>query len=205
MQDEIARVAHPVIGYTLKIRDRLDRGEDVSRDRTFAELERLLTPTAGSRSAFAKEDEVRYALTCWVDELFILHSPWRERWNESKLEFQLFRSNDRASRFWEKANRALAAGDVGLVELFLLSVALGFRGDLAEDPDRLAEWTASARRLIDVELAHAWVNPPGREPRIHVPPLPAREQFTRASALVGILSLVVIPVLVLFLMLQLAD
>lgn len=205
MQDDIARMAHPIIGYTLKIKDRLDRGEDVSRERTFAELERLLTPTAGSHSAFAKEDDVRYALTCWVDELFILHSRWRERWNESKLEFQLFRSNDRASRFWEKANRALSAGDAGLVELFLLCVALGFRGDLAEDPPRLAEWTGSARRLIDVELARAWVNPPGREPRIHVPPLPARTRFTSASARLGVLALVVIPIVVLFLMLRLGD
>lgn len=205
MQDEVARIAHPVIGYALKIKDRLDRGEDVSPDRTHAELERLLTPTAGSRSAFAKEEDVRYALTCWVDELFILHSPWRQRWNESKLEFQLFRSNERASRFWEKANRALAAGDVALVEVFLLCAALGFRGDLAEDRERLVEWTESARRLIDAELARAWVNPPGREPRIHVPPLSARRRFARASARVGILALVVIPIVVLFLMLRLGD
>jgi type VI secretion system protein ImpK len=205
MQDEVARMAHPVVSYTLKIKDRLDRGEDVSPDRTHAELERLLTPTAGSRSAFAKEEDVRYALTCWVDELFILHSPWRQRWNEAKLEFQLFRSNDRASRFWEKAKRALATGDVALVEVFLLCVALGFRGDLADDRGRLIEWTASARRLIDVELARLWINPPGREPRIHVPPLSARERFSRASARVGILALVVIPIVVLFLMLRLGD
>lgn len=205
MQDEVARMAHPVISYTLKMKDRLDRGEDVSLDRTHADLERLLTPTAGSRAAFAKEEDVRYAVTCWVDELFILHSPWRQRWNESKLEFQLFRSNDRASRFWEKANRALAAGDVALVEVFLLCVALGFRGDLADDPARLGEWTDSARRLIEVEMARAWTNPPGREPRIHVPPLSARRRFAGASARVGILALVVIPIVVLFLMMRLGD
>ena len=205
MQDEVARLSHPVIGYTLKIKDRLDRGEEVSLDRTFAELVRLLTPTAGSRTAFAKEEEVRYALTCWADELFILHSPWRQRWNESKLEFQLFRSNDRASRFWEKANRALAAGDVALVEVFLLCVSLGFRGDLAEDQPRLLAWTDSARRLVDVELARAWVTPPGREPRIHVPPLPARARFLGAASRVGVLALVVIPIVVLFLMSQLGE
>ncbi len=99
----------------------------------------------------------------------------------------------------------LAAGDVALVEVFLLCVALGFRGDLAEDRDRLIEWTESARRLIDVELARAWVNPPGREPRIYVPPLPARGRFKAASARVGILALVVIPIVVLFLMLRLGD
>lgn len=97
MQDEVARLAHPVISYTLKIKDRIDRGEDVSRERSHAELERLLTPTAGSRTSFAKEEDVRYALTCWVDEIFILHSPWRQRWNETKLEFQLFRSNEHGS------------------------------------------------------------------------------------------------------------
>jgi type VI secretion system protein ImpK len=205
MQDEVARLAHPVIGYALRIKDRLDRGEDVSLDRTHAELERLLTPTAGGRSTFAKEDDVRYALTCWVDEVFILHSPWRQRWNESKLEFRLFRSNERATRFWEKANRALAAGDVALVEVFLLCLALGFRGELADDQAKLVAWTESARRLIEVELGRVWINPPSREPRIQVHPLSARERFTRAAARVGVLALVVIPIVVLFLMMRLGD
>jgi type VI protein secretion system component VasF len=205
MQDEVARLSHPVISYTLKIKDRLERGEDVSPDRTFAELVRLLTPTVGGRPGFAKEEDVRYALTCWADELFILHSPWRQRWNESKLEFQLFRSNERASRFWEKANRYLAAGDAAMVELSLLCVALGFRGDLADDPPRLIAWVDSARRLVDAELARAWVNPAAREPRIHVPPLPARARFEKAASRVGILALVVIPIVVLFLMSQLGE
>ena len=50
MQDEVARLAHPVINYALKIKDRLERGEDVTPERSRAELERLLTPTAGSRT-----------------------------------------------------------------------------------------------------------------------------------------------------------
>jgi len=205
MQDEVARLAHPAITYALKIKDRLDRGEDVSLERSRAELERLLTPTAGSRTSFAKEDEVRYALTCWVDEIFILHSPWRQRWNETKLEFQLFRSNERAARFWEKANRALAAGDVALVEVFLLCVALGFRGDMAEDPDRLMQWTEGARRLIEVELGRAWITPASREPRINVPPLSARGRFSTTAIRVGILAMLVIPLVILFVMMRLAD
>ncbi len=205
MQDEVARLAHPVISYTLKIKDRIDRGEDVSRERSHAELERLLTPTAGSRTSFAKEEDVRYALTCWVDEIFILHSPWRQRWNETKLEFQLFRSNERAVRFWEKANRALAAGDVALVEVFLLCVALGFRGGMAEDPVRLTQWTDAARRLIEVELGRVWIHPPSREPHIHVPPLSARERFSMTATRVGLLALLVIPLLVLFVMMRVAE
>ena len=205
MQDEVAQLAHPVITYALKIKDRLDRGEDVSLDRTRAELERLLTPTAGSRTSFAKEDEVRYALTCWLDELFILHSPWRQRWNESKLEFQLFRSNERASRFWEKAKRALAEGDVALVEVFLLCLALGFRGELADDWARLIQWTENARRLIDVELSRVWRNPPSREPHIQVPPLSARVRFSRMAASLGIVAMLVIPVVILFVMMRLGE
>jgi len=205
MQDEVAKIAHPVITYALKIKDRLDRGEDVSLDRSRAELERLLTPIAGSRTGFAKEDDVRYALTCWVDEIFILHSPWKKGWNESKLEFQLFRSNERATRFWEKANRALATGDVALVEVFLLCVALGFRGAMADDPDRLMQWTEGARRLIEVELGRVWVTPPSREPGIHVPPLSARARFSATAARVGVLAMLVIPLVILFVMMRLAE
>jgi type IV/VI secretion system ImpK/VasF family protein len=205
MQDEVASLAHPVITYALKIKDRLDRGEDVTPARSHAELERLLTPTAGSRTTFAKEDDVRYALACWVDELFILHSPWRQRWNETKLEFQLFRSNERAVRFWEKANRALAAGDVALVEVFLLCTALGFRGGMADNPVGLTQWTEAARRLIEVELGRAWINPPSREPHIHVPPLSASERFSKTAMRIGLLAMLVIPLAVFFLMMQLAD
>ncbi len=205
MQDEVAKLAHPVIAYTLKIKERLDRGEDVSLERSRAELERLLTPTAGSRTSFAKEDEVRYALTCWLDEFFILHSPWRQRWNETKLEFQLFRSNERATRFWEKARRALAEGDVALVEVFLLCLALGFRGEVADDPARLTQWTEAARRLIDVELGRVWKNPPSREPHIHVPPLSARGRYSRMARSLGIVALLVIPLVILFVMTRLGE
>jgi type VI secretion system protein ImpK len=205
MQDEVARLAHPVINYALKIKDRLERGEDVTPDRSRAELERLLTPTAGSRTSFAKEDDVRYALTCWIDELFILHSPWQKRWNESKLEFQLFRSNERAARFWEKANRALASGDVALVEVFLLCVALGFRGGMADNPAGLTQWTEAARRLVEVELGRVWINPPSREPHIHVPPLSASERFTKTATRIGLLAMLVIPLVILFVMMHLAD
>jgi type VI secretion system protein ImpK len=205
MQDEVASLAHPVIKYALTIKDRLDRGEDVSLERSYAELERLLTPIAGSRTGFAKEDDVRYALTCWVDEIFILHSPWQKRWNETKLEFQFFRSNERAARFWEKANRAVASGDVALAEVFLLCVGLGFRGNMSENPAHLTKWFDGARRLIEVELGRVWITPVSREPRIHVPPLSARARFSTTATRLGILAMLVIPLAILFVMMRLAE
>ena len=32
---------------------------------------------------------VRYALACWLDDIFILDSVWREQWNANKMEYAL--------------------------------------------------------------------------------------------------------------------
>ena len=48
------------------------------------------------------ELDIRYAMVCWIDELFILNSVWGTQWNEQKLEVDLFGTNDRAWKFWEK-------------------------------------------------------------------------------------------------------
>src|SRR5205807_5159764 len=71
---------------------------------------------------------VRYALACWLDEFFILNTPWEKKWNERKLEVELYGTNDRAWKFWRQAELALALPQDDAVEAFFLCVMLGFRG-----------------------------------------------------------------------------
>src|ERR1700677_3661983 len=33
---------------------------------------------------------IRYALACWLDEIFIADSLWKDQWNDSKLETTLY-------------------------------------------------------------------------------------------------------------------
>src|SRR5262245_55776797 len=49
---------------------------------------------------------IHYALACWLDETFIGDSPWRQQWNDRKLETTLFGTNERATEFWRQAERA---------------------------------------------------------------------------------------------------
>ena len=55
----------------------------------------------GGRSEFLG---IRYALTCWLDEMLI-EAGWRE-WDENKLESALYRTNIRYGNFWQQARLA---------------------------------------------------------------------------------------------------
>src|SRR6266446_4029510 len=109
MREEIANLVHPVLTYGLRLKDRLERGEALDFDAEQAALKGLLlgeleakrVPEFGGQSADSASMArmsmggrrnpdhflgIRYALACWLDELFILDSPWERAWNERKLE-----------------------------------------------------------------------------------------------------------------------
>ncbi|MEQ8849451.1 DotU family type IV/VI secretion system protein [Botrimarina sp.] len=90
----------------------------------------------------------RYAVVCWVDELFTCRSRWAEAWNENKLESRLYGSNDRAWEFWRQAKLAAAAPDNRSLSAYYLCVALGFRGDWRDEPERLGAWFDEAKARL---------------------------------------------------------
>src|SRR4051812_38795940 len=125
MRAEIARIVHPVVAYAVNLRRRLLAGQDPPLATEQAALLGLLQGEREARRLveFGGEDPqsgdvsfgehpsgpflgARYALVCWLDEIFILDSPWGRVWNEHKLEVRLYSSNDRAWRFWEQARLA---------------------------------------------------------------------------------------------------
>src|SRR6185312_5642130 len=120
---------------------------------------------------------IRYALVCWLDELFTSDRIWQAAWNERKLEVELYGSNDRAWKFWQQAALAQARPAADALEAAYLCVTLGFRGKLRDQADRLEPWIAAARlRLGKVdELSWAYAAEP--EPATDVPPLHGRAQF----------------------------
>src|SRR5207237_236794 len=109
MREEIANLVHPVLAYGLRLKGRLDRGEEANLETEQATLRGLLlsegearrwadfggeAPTERTISPPAEDGVrrperflgVRYALACWLDEIFVLDSPWGQEWNERKLE-----------------------------------------------------------------------------------------------------------------------
>ncbi len=204
MREEIASWVHPILAAGLRLHDRLSRGEDPPFDAEQATLVGLLLGE-GSRPAMTRalpdiEGDpageslrgdaetgrpaeaflgARYAVVCWLDELFVLDSPWSGRWNEQKLEVRLYATNDRAWRFWDQARLAASRTGADALEVFFLCVMLGFSGEYRDDPPRLAAWAASTREQLARSRARDWRPPPEQEPVTRVPPLRGRLALRR--------------------------
>src|SRR5262249_62306200 len=126
----------------------------------------------GGESAMRRDEAflgIRYALVCWLDEIFILDSPWASEWNERKLEEGLYGTNDRAWKFWEQARKAEARPGTDALEVYYLCVVLGFRGDLRNAPERLAGWRNTIESRIAKGQGQERQGPPGRTQPLDVP------------------------------------
>jgi type VI secretion system protein ImpK len=198
MNDRCTRLAYSVISHGLELWERLERGANLCLEGEQAALKDLLAgdPDADEagydrRNTTAKFLGIRYALVCWLDELFTTRSAWSQEWNEHKLEVELYGSNDRAWRFWEQAKLAQARTTTDALEVYFLCVMLGFRGALDKQPDQMATWIAAARqRLGQVEERDA--ARAGESPRhICAPPLrgSARLRQMALTAWVAVLVL----------------
>jgi type VI secretion system protein ImpK len=228
MHEAMAALVHPILVRGLELKERLDRGESPTLATEQAILEGMLVagidPETRDRAGPGARDEasprairlqgavrrsaerlmtVRYALACWLDELFILESPWETAWNERKLEVALNGTNDRAWRFWELAQRPETRLDRDLLEAFFLCVMLGFRGDFRDRPDDLRDWVAAARAQLTKMQGLEWTPPPELPAPTRVPPLSGGERL-RTMVMAGALAfLLLTPVVVFFLIYQL--
>lgn len=214
MQEAIANLVHPVLIQGLQLKDRLSMGEEPQFEIEQAALKGLLLSDIEARhwadfGGDAGQDlglegrprsdraflGIRYALTCWVDELFTLNSPWASRWNERKLEVALYATNDRAWKFWEQARLAEARAGTDAIEAFYLCVMLGFRGELREEPERLSAWGAAARAQIGRGRGGDWPYPPELEPPSNVPPLSGASKLRRMILTGGVVLLIIVPLM----------
>lgn len=175
MQDQIAGPVYAVFSAGLDVRERLERQPellDFAKEQ--AALKEILrkVPNVGEEK-FGSETflGIRYPLVCWLDEVFILNSPWKAEWTEASLEMSLYDSRDRAWKFWEQAQLAESRVSVDVLEVFYLCVMLGFRGDWHNKPDRLGAWQAATKRLLFDSPQRRWPAPAEVQPPTYVPPL----------------------------------
>jgi len=230
MREEIADIVHPILNYGLTLRDDLVKGAPRDFSQVQQEIIRLLKseheahrwsdygrtgPAAEVTGGGLRAQDsgffraggqqflgMRYALVCWLDELMV-ETPWGSRWNENKLETQLYRTNLRASLFWEQAKRAEGRSSDAL-EVFFLCVTLGFRGDLRDSAAKLEEWyNATQTRIINSQPQRWDGEPPEGEPVTYVPPLEGREKLQRMLMVGAAVFLILIPAVVIFAMYKL--
>jgi type VI secretion system protein ImpK len=214
VREETEDFVYPIVGSILEVKARLDRGETLSLDEQQSILGRLLarelrteqpTPASDETALSVSIKDLPYVMTCLIDEFFIVNTSWNERWNERKFESKLYATNDRAWKFWRGANLALSTANVDMVEVYLVCLMLGFRGQMAENRQGLEDWVAKAHQLIETRRARIWSDPPTREPRTFVPPLHGRRSFESALLRLGILVLAVVSLLVFLVVRQLGS
>lgn len=195
MREELTRQLYDILLEGLKLRDRVAAGDRPSLGTAQARLKSLLgtaqaaapwgggsdpTQSVGAEGSGSEFLGIRYALTCWLDEVLI-EAGWRE-WDENKLESALYRTNIRYSNFWAQARLAEAIPNSNqALEAFLLCVLLGFRGELGETPDRLKEWVSVTRRRVTGGLGKELPPLPEQMPVQNVPPLLGIESYKKMT------------------------
>jgi type VI secretion system protein ImpK len=212
MNPQFSELVHPVISYALDLKDRLDNGDEpdleteqrqlIDRLRSDSETRRLGDYT-GDGAVFLG---ARYALTCWIDELFIVYSSWSDLWKEKILEVTLYGSRDRAWKFWDQAEIALRRPNTprlttppgpDALETFFLCVVLGFRGKYLENPAKVKEFVEEMRP--QVTRPGSWSVPREIAVNTNVEPLLGRTALGRVIGMYGGLSLVLVLVLLIVL------
>jgi type VI secretion system protein ImpK len=200
MREEMAGLVYPVFRHGLRTLDRLRAGDKLDLAKEQADLKGLLKTATEARRwpDYGGDGErflgVRYALACWLDEVFILYSPWGEAWNEAKLETALYGTTERAFRFWEQAHQAESRGEADALEAFYLCVMLGFRGEYRDDPRRLADWREAVEAQFGRSGPRDWPGPPELPPTTNVPPLTARAGLRRLAVAAAVVLAVVVVV-----------
>ena len=143
----------------------------------------------------------RYALTCWLDEIFIADSAYSEQWNERKLEVALYGgSSDRAWRFWEQAHLAEKRPGSDALEVYYWCAMLGFRGEFVDKPEKLQSWVEGIRDRIRRAHRAELSLPADQGFQTYVPQLTGIDRFGTAVRLGAALILVAIPIIVVLLM-----
>jgi type VI secretion system protein ImpK len=214
MREELAKHVYPVLLHGLKLKERLNRGERPHLASEQATLKGMLgspnqpPPWGGGADPLKSMADTghflgaRYALTCWLDEVFI-ESTWQREWDENKLEQSLFQTNIRYSNFWAQARLAESIpGSGDAQEVFLLCVLLGFRGEVGERPDQLREWVTAARSRATKGMGKELPPIPEKTPESNVPLLLGVEGYQRMVKTFSIALLILVP-LVSFLLITL--
>ncbi len=221
MQAQLAEVVHALIDRAPDLRYRLRQGAVRDLDAEQALLKDMLLPASDGRrySEFGPDWDrprgslspqvdrqqpsgysdgflgARYALVCWLDELFTRDdSDWATRWNEQKLEIELYGSNDRAWKFWQQAQLAQSRTCSDALEVGYLCVMLGFRGDLRNHDKERRTWVANARhRLGEIQQMESPSSPALDAPLL-ARPLRGRHKLGRMVMTSWVVLLALVPV-----------
>ncbi len=147
MTDAFAELVMPVFRKGLALHDRLSRGGeapslDEVKKSLAAAIEEARRRSLGSPVLQRSYGLAMFGLVAWLDEVLTESEGGRVvGWKDNILEWDLFETHDRAWRFYKQhARDAEEAGDMDALEVYLLAVTLGFRGEYVNRDPELANW-----------------------------------------------------------------
>ena len=203
MQNQVlASQVHEIFSRGLDLHERLERGDapdfanehDHIRKLLWGEGEAAANPEfagaigiGASASGAGNFDPntaflgARYALACWLDELFVLNTPWSPEWSaqwkENMMEVEVVGTGagEAAWRFWQQTKRASTRPGTDALEVYLWCVMLGFRGDPESEGIDATKWADSTRKHIIQSRNQRFPHEAGANPRPDVDILTGRK------------------------------
>jgi type VI protein secretion system component VasF len=196
MTDAFAELVMPIFRKVIDLQGRLARGESRTLDEvkrmTSEWLEEARRRALGNPALKRSYDLALFGLLAWIDEV-LTESEWGRNVGspEEILEWVFFASRDRATLFYDHAERAEEERDLDAMETYLLAVTLGFRGKLRRDDAGLADWVNRVHgRIRDAGTVPD--RPFAKDPLLteHFGPLRGPSLLLRASILASVTALI---------------
>lgn len=200
MSPPFASAVDPIFLKVIALMERVERGDVASPDWERQALDNQFRESEAQTSDGAGWALAKYALASWIDDLMI-STPWsgRDWWESNSLEFALFKTRDRATKFFVSAKEAAELPRRDALEVFYLCVILGFRGlyKLPEAeiiagqldlPMTLRGWTKNAAGAIQVRHGRPPVRETPQTPT-GAPPLESRSLAIGASVVSVMLAI----------------
>lgn len=194
MNEALSKLIYPVFQHVIDLQDRALEGNHPAlppeREKILVLIRDAEERAQASGSAAGDFPLVKRLLAYWVDEALV-NSAWRyaKDWEANTLEWEYYQEKIRAERFFEAANEALDRDGSDPLEVAILAVSLGFRGDYRFDvPALRRESQRYLKRYLKTvsALAPPAKGPPGRP----LEPLPGPYILLGVCALVSVTAVV---------------
>ena len=204
MSPKFSAAVDLVFQQVLDLLERIGEGENPSPQDERVRIRSRLDHAEAQLGRTPDWQLAKYALVAWIDEMLIVEAPWKDRdwWNENKLEWEIFQTNDRYQLFYKKAKEAFALPQKDALETFYVCVVLGFRGfyrepaaaamaaDALQLPRDLQTWTKETSMAIRLGMGR----PPISETSDAVgrrPPLQGPQMLVWGSFFAPVLAVIV--------------
>ena len=203
MTPHFASAVDPIFLYVLDVLERISANQSPEPDEVREAIQNQFRDAEAKLSQKQGWALAKYALVAWIDDVLI-EAPWggRDWWENNSLEFEYFKTRDRAIEFFKKAKEAADLTKRDALEVYYVCVVLGFRGlynlgeaaflaDQLDLPTDVESWARRTARAIQLGQGRPPIYETPR-PGSGAPPLEGKFMFVGTSLLGIILAAITV-------------